>query len=259
MVDTSVVRNADAPWEEFSSELYFADNYSTVLPEDREIIERVSGFFGRVFEHRDPVDLAIDVGSGPNLYPALLMLPWTRQILFTDYSTRNISWLRRQLSVYEPDWVRARFWQEVAHRRGYDRIGEPRMQLELACSDGSNQFGIRRQNIFELPKQQWELGTMFFVAESITEDFDEFRAAIECFVGALVPGAPFAAAFMAESSGYKVAEERFPALKITVNDVEKCFLELEPSELSHYETQTLHKVRDGYTGMIVITGITRGR
>ncbi|HEY3905974.1 MAG TPA: SCO2525 family SAM-dependent methyltransferase [Streptosporangiaceae bacterium] len=259
MADTKVVRNADAPWEEFSSELYFADNYSTVLPEDREIIERVSDFFGRVFEQRDSVNLAIDVGSGPNLYPALLMLPWTRQILFTDYSTRNINWLQQHLTMNESDWVGAPFWEEIAHRPGYDHIAEPRKQLSLACSSDSGQVGIRRQNIFKLPKQRWELGTMFFVAESITEDFEEFRAAIRRFVGALVPGAPFAAAFMAESDGYKVAEERFPALKITMSDVEKCFLELEPSELSHYETQTLHKVRDGYTGMIVITGITRGR
>lgn len=259
MVDTMMVRNADAPWEEFSSELYFADNYSTVLPEDREIIEQVSRFFGRVFKYRDPVDRAIDVGSGPNLYPALLMLPWTKKILFTDYSTRNISWLQRHLTMNEPDWVGAPFWEEITHTPGYDRVTEPRKQLRSACSGASDQVGIRHQNIFELPEKQWELGTMFFVAESITEDFNEFRGAIKHFVGALVPGAPFAAAFMAESSGYKVAEERFPALKITVDDVEKCFLELEPSELFHYETQAQHKVRDGYTGMIVITGITRGR
>jgi hypothetical protein len=259
MVDTDLVRNADAPWEEFSSELYFADNYSTVLPEDREIIVRVSDFFCRVFEHRKPVNLAIDVGSGPNLYPALLMLPWTRKILFTDYSTRNIDWLQRHLAMNESDWVGAPFWEEITHRRGYDCITEPRVQLSAACSGDSELVGIRHQNIFELPEREWELGTMFFVAESITEDFKEFRAAIERFVGALVPGAPFAAAFMTESEGYKVAEERFPALNITARDIEKYFAELEPSELYHYETRTQHKVRDGYTGMIVITGITRGR
>jgi hypothetical protein len=260
MADTKVVRNEDAPWEEFSSELYFADNYSTVLPADREIIEQVSDFFGRVFEHRDPVNLAIDVGSGPNLYPALLMLPWTRQILFTDYSTRNIDWLQRHVTNNDSEWVGSPFWKEVTtHRPSYDRIDEPRAQLQLASSGDSDQVGIRHQNIFELPKHQWELGTMFFVAESITEDFKEFRAAIECFIGALVPGAPFAAAFMAESNGYKVAEERFPALNITMSDVEEIFLKLGPVELRHYETQTLHKVRDGYTGMIVTTGITCGR
>ena len=42
---------------------------------------------------------------------------------------------------------------------------------------------------------------MFFVAESITEDAVEFRAAVAAFVGAPTPGAPFAAAFMAGSAG----------------------------------------------------------
>lgn len=259
MVNTKVVRNADAPWEEFKSERYFADNYSTVLSADREIIERVSEFFGRAFEHRGPVDRAIDVGSGPNLYPALLMLPWTRQILFTDYSTRNISWLRQHITTNELNWVGESFWKEMAHRPGYDSISEPREQLELASTGSSEHVGIKHQNIFELPERQWELGTMFFVAESITEDYEEFRTAIRCFIGALAPGAPFAAAFMANSNGYKIAEERFPALEITASDVKKCFSEFEPSGLDLYETQTPHLVRDGYTGMIVITGITRGR
>ena len=51
---------------------------------------------------------------------------------------------------------------------------------------------------------------MFFVAESITEDPAEFHAALARFVGALKPGAPFAAAFMAGSDGYPVAGTRFP-------------------------------------------------
>ena len=32
--------------------------------------------------------------------------------------------------------------------------------------------------MFDLPKARWDLGTMFFVAESITEDPAEFRAAV---------------------------------------------------------------------------------
>ena len=64
--------------------------------EDQEIIRRVSHFFIRAFADRPPRrGGAIDVGSGTNLYPALLMLPWTEQILLTDYSASNVDWLRR--------------------------------------------------------------------------------------------------------------------------------------------------------------------
>ncbi|CAM5649016.1 hypothetical protein SANTM175S_10556 [Streptomyces antimycoticus] len=44
--------------------------------------------------------------------------------------------------------------------------------------------------------ERWDLGTMFFVAESITTSLDEFRRGVGCFMSALNPGAPFAAAFM---------------------------------------------------------------
>src|SRR6266581_4019498 len=72
MVDVRV-RNAQAPWADFSSEEYFAHNYKTVQAEDQEIIHRVSLFFSNAFADRGPARCAIDVGSGSNLYPALLM------------------------------------------------------------------------------------------------------------------------------------------------------------------------------------------
>jgi hypothetical protein len=56
---------------------------------------------------------------------------------------------------------------------------------------------------------------MFFVAESITEDPEEFRAALAGLTGALKPGSPFATAFMAGSNGYPAAGTHFPALPIT--------------------------------------------
>ena len=73
---------------------------------------------------------------------------------------------------------------------------------------------------------------MFFVAESITEDPEEFRAAVASFVSALKPGAPFATAFMAGSHGYPVADTCFPALPITPDDVRLHLTELGAGELS---------------------------
>ncbi len=60
---------------------------------------------------------AIDVGSGTNLYPALLMLPWTEQILLTDYSESNVSWLRRHVMDDDATWTWQPFWQELRRRR----------------------------------------------------------------------------------------------------------------------------------------------
>jgi hypothetical protein len=100
---------------------------------------------------------------------------------------------------------------------------------------------------------------MFFVAESITKKPDEFRTAVARFLGALKPGAPFAAAFMAGSDGYEVARTVFPAVPITPDDVRGHFTELGAGELSVEALETEHRVRDGYTGMIIATGFARSR
>lgn len=260
MVDTARrVRNDDAPWPDFSPQEYWRRNYETMHPEDREIIRRVSRFFIRAFTHRDRAKRAIDVGSGSNLYPALLMLPFADQILLTDHSEPNVSWLRNHIMDDEATWTWQPFWEELGKCKAYDQISEVRKQLRVACASEPEYAGIEQRNVFSLPKAQWQLGTMFFVAESITQDPAEFRAAIGRFVGALEPGAPFAATFMAGSEGYPVADTRFPALKITRRDVRKNFKELGARKLKVYRNRTHHRVREGYQGMIVAIGIVGGR
>lgn len=253
----SYVQNGDVSWNTFSSDAYWQHNYRQLQPEDQEILNRVSQFFARAFADRAPARRGVDVGSGTNLYPALLMLPWTDQILLTDYSANNVGWLRKHVDDDGDAWSWLRFWRELQNTEGYDRIGAPREKLRKACADEPGYAGIEQRSVFELPTAQWDLGTMFFVAESITEDPGEFRAALARFAGALKPGSPFAAAFMAGSNGYPVADTQFPALPITPDDVQRHFTELGVSDLSVELLQTEHRVRDGYAGMIVATGVVR--
>jgi hypothetical protein len=251
--------NADAPWNRFSSDDYWRENYCRLQAEDQEIIRLVSHFFIRAFAGRPRGGRGVDVGSGTNLYPALLMLPWAEQILLTDFSAGNVRWLRRHLADDGAAWTWGPFWRELQEAEGYNQIGEPRKQLREACVGEPECAGVERRSVFALPQARWDLGTMFFVAESITEDPAEFRAALTRFTGALKPGAPFATTFMAGSDGYPVAGTRFPALPISPDDVRLHFTELGASELSVDVLRTSHRVRDGYEGMIVATGFVGGR
>jgi hypothetical protein len=260
MVDYDApVRNADVPWNTFSSDDYWRRNYHELQAEDQEIIRRVSSFFIHAFAGRPRVRQGIDVGSGTNLYPALLMLPWAEKILLSDFTASNVRWLRRNLEDDGAAWTWQPFWHELHEAVGYNQIGEPRKQLREACVSESGFAGIEQRSVFDLPAAQWDLGTMFFVAESLTEDPSEFRMAVARFVGALKPGAPFAATFMAGSAGYPVAGTHFPALPITSDDVREHFTALDAGELSVELLETEHRVRAGYTGMIVATGFARGR
>jgi hypothetical protein len=251
--------NADAPWNTFSSHDYWRRNYRELQAEDQEIIRLVSHFFIDAFADRPLAQRCIDVGSGTNLYPALLMLPWTEQILLTDYAESNISWLRDQLADDSSRWTWLPFWREMREAKGYSDVVKPRRRLRKACVSEPEFAGIEQRSVFDLPKARWDLGTMFFVAESITKKPEEFRAAIGHFVRALTPGAPFAAAFMAGSDGYEVAETVFPAVPITPDDVMGHLTALGVDNPRVELLKTTHRVRDGYAGMIVATGFAGNR
>ncbi len=258
-VEANVLRNADAPWNTFSSNDYWRRNYSKLQAEDEEIIRRVSHFFMSALAGRPRVQRAIDVGAGTNLYPALLMLPWTEQILLADFSKSNVIWLSDQLASKAFRWLWRPFWRQMRKAKGYRDVRRPRKRLREACATDPGNAGVERLSVFDLPKARWNLGTMFFVAESITEDRAEFRDAVAAFVGALTPGAPFAAAFMAGSAGYPVDGTQFPALPIKPDDVRQHLVDLGVPEPSVHLLETSHRVRDGYAGMIIATGFASSR
>jgi NNMT/PNMT/TEMT family len=253
-IEPRVLRNADAAWNTFSSSDYWRRTYAELMAEDRELIRHVSHFFASACAGCPPVRRAIDVGAGTNLYPALLMLPWAKQILLADFSKSNILWLQDQLADNSPEWRWARFWREMRDGQGYAAVRHPRKRVRDACAAEPGYAGIEQMSVFDLPQARWNMGTMFFVAESITEDPAEFAAALASFVGALTPSAPFAAAFMAGSNGYPVDGAHFPALPIQADDVERDLAALGVCELTVYPLETSHRVREGYAGMIVATG-----
>jgi hypothetical protein len=259
-VDADLRHNTDAPWNTFSSHDYWRRNYHELQAEDQEIIHRVSRFFVGALSGGPRVRQAIDVGSGTNLYPALLMLPWAEKISLTDFSASNVDWLRQHVADDAAPWTWEPFWREMHEAEGYHQIGgEPRKHLREACTDEQGLATVEQWNVFDLPAARWDLGTMFFVAESITEDPAEFRTAVTRFIGALKPGAPFAAAFMAGSEGYPVAGTYFPALPITAANVEDHLTALGVGGLSVEVPQTKHRVRTGYAEMIVATGFACGQ
>jgi len=94
---------------------------------------------------------------------------------------------------------------------------------------------------------------MFFVAESISPQEREFSAAVERFVGALRPGAPFAAAFMKESRGYPNAGIWFPGVPVTETDI-RHELERHADDVAVETIFSGKLLRSDYRGMILALG-----
>jgi hypothetical protein len=238
--------NADVEWDDFDSDAYYAHNYGRLREDDRAIIKIVTDFFESAGPRRWPAR-AIDVGTGANLYPALSMLPFSTSVTLYERAAANRDWLAHQLSHPYGTWWQ--FWAAMsAGRPEYERIMKP---LEVLAGRAE----VVKGNVFTLRPDQFDIGTMFFVAESITGRTEEFRRATRHFVRSLLPRAPFAAAFMRDSSGYVVGNRYFPACSINERDVRDCLAEI--AVIEDIQVVNSDDLRDGYLGMIVAIGRKR--
>ncbi|MFF3498005.1 SCO2525 family SAM-dependent methyltransferase [Streptomyces sp. NPDC003247] len=244
------VKNADVSWDAFDPEEYIKHNYIAIQPVDREILTRVRDHFRDHFRgSTGRVRAGIDVGAGPNLYPALAMLPWCDRITLLERSAANLGYLESQLPGYDANWDQ--FWDVLRERPEYADPGlDPRTRFAEAV--GKPVAG----SLFDLcgGDERWDLGTMFFVAESITASLREFRDGVGCFLRSLNPGAPFAAAFMEHSEGYSVGAEKFPARDIDSAEVTSVLADYAEGVRIHRMANPKHLVRTGYTGMILACG-----
>lgn len=96
-------------------------------------------------------------------------------ITLTDVSPANLAWLGAAAAGIGADDVRGRwvwqpFWSEYARYVGYQQVADPRAQLAA-------RHEVRQLDVLQLEPAGWDLGTMFFVAESMTECPVEFSEA----------------------------------------------------------------------------------
>ncbi|MEU1592094.1 SCO2525 family SAM-dependent methyltransferase [Streptomyces sp. NPDC005708] len=240
--------NADVSWAAFDPIAYVDHNYRDLQAEDAEILHIVRDHFGDHFrDHAAGPVSGIDVGAGANLYPALTMLPWCDEITLLERSSANVRYLRGQTESYDANWDQ--FWRVLCKNDGYAALDmDPRAKFRKAVR-------VESGDLFDLVRHRgrWSMGTMFFVAESMTTSHEEFTRGVECFLRALAPGAPFAAAFMEHSKGYHAGEHFFPACDVGESEV---YESLEPfaGEFKTTRLKASAAVREGYSGMIVAYG-----
>lgn len=239
--------NDEFPWDDFDARWYFEHNYARLRDDDSRILRILAEFFGGI-AHRQ-LKHGIDVGTGANLYPLLAMLPLCGRITLRERAMSNCAWLRHEIASYSEVWEP--YWHELAKWQCYQPIRDPRWVV-------SERARIERGSVFDLPQRHYDLGTMFFVAESITERRDEFERATLCFLRSLKPNSPFAAAFIRDSKGYEVAGVRFPAVAITEGDVRRC---MESAGILKWKLEKIESrtpLRDGIA-MMLVTGWTGRR
>lgn len=246
-LDLTVRFNEDYDWDTFDPQDYFLHNYESMRGDDAKMLALVRDWFARAVPAGTRPLTGIDVGSGANLYPTLALLPYCGEVTLYEYSRENADWLTAAIRKIPETW--RPFWRLLTPGAADEDFEQVRADIPQVCR-------VQPGSIFELPQRRWEIGTMFFVAESLTEDLGQFDLALDRFLGALAPGAPFAVAFMECSDGYDVGDVHFPAVSIDEDRLRKSMASLGrvgEYELHHVDIEPA-PLRPGYTGYLVAIG-----
>ncbi|MFE0463086.1 class I SAM-dependent methyltransferase [Kitasatospora sp. NPDC058965] len=187
-------RNRDADWDRWPVQAYLAENYRELHPADAAVIRHHSAAYRALAA--GSVDRSLEVGSGPNLYPLLLAGAASRRIDAVETSASGIAYLRDQLAR-GPD---------ESWRAFYDLCRTLNPDLPPTPAEALAGVRVVHADLRDLPAGRYGLASMSFVAESVTEAFDEFADICRRFAASVRPGGLLLAAFMENMPSYRLGE-----------------------------------------------------
>jgi hypothetical protein len=237
-----VLRNRDVDWDRWPVQDYLSENYRQLHPADLAVIEHHSRFF-RQFGP-DSVDLSLEFGAGPNLYPLMLAAAVSRHIHAVEPSAASVAYLTRQLTD-GPDASWAEFYRECRRQL-------PALPGSLV--EALSRVEVTRGRADSIEPGRYGLASMNFVAESVTEDADEFSELCGRFIAAVRPGGHLVAAFMENMARYELGDgSSWPGYPVDDPRVRAAFAgrteELVITRTGADPTLPAY----GYTGMVMLT------
>jgi hypothetical protein len=200
--------NDDVAWDDFDTAGYVADNYATLHPLDRRIIADLSPYYRAL----PPGSLrsSLDIGTGPNIYPLMLVAAASRRLEALERSASNVAYLRRaRREGAEPGWTP--FWQLCGRL-------DPALPADL--DEVLRGLTIHQGDALTFPLGQHDLVSMFFVAESVTGARDQFEQLNRRFAAAAAPGGHLVAAYMAGMPEYELGGEILPSFPLDRHTLE---------------------------------------
>lgn len=235
------LRNAQVDWERWPVEDYVAENYHWLHPADEAVIDHHAACCRRFAP--DSLECSLELGAGPNLYPLMLAAGVSRRVEAVEPSAANVAYLRRQLRKPDPHW-----------EPFFDRCRARGAARKATLREALARVRVYRGDASSLPSSRYQLASMNFVAESVTEDRGEFADLCRAFVRAVVPGGQLIAAFMEGMRCYSIgSQSSWPGVPVDSDLVRDVFAPLTESltvsrigvdpTLPHY----------GHTGMVLMT------
>jgi hypothetical protein len=235
-------RNRDVDWNTWPVQTYLAENYRRPHPSDLAVIEHHARFYGRM--GHASIARSLEFGAGPNLYPLMLAASVSRSIHAVEPSQASVAYLDAQVH----DGVDESWSAFYAICRGLLPDLPPTPDEALSIVE------VSHASAAEVRPDAYDLASMHFVAESVTEDLAEFSDLCHMFVHSVRPGGALVAAFMENMGRYHLGDgSTWPGVPVDVGTVTDVFgpltTELEVTRIDADPTLPDY----GYTGMVLMT------
>lgn len=241
-----VVHNDDVDWDSWPVADYLAENFRELHPSDAAVIAHHSAFYRRLAPRS--LRCSVEFGAGPNLYPLILAAAASRRVDAVEAGAGNVAYLERQiLDGPDASWLP---FHALCRRLNPGLPATPAGALAPVR--------VVHADVRALPPGGYDLASMHFVAESVTEDRAEFAEFCRAFVRCVAPGGYLVAAFMENMPTYRVGPvSRWPGCPVDPDIVTEVFKPLTRDlTVTHIDTDpTLPDYGD--SGMVLLKGRAR--
>ncbi|MCT4354018.1 class I SAM-dependent methyltransferase [Streptomyces sp. Je 1-79] len=240
--DRELRRNRDADWDAWPVAAYLAENYRQLHPYDIGVIHHHSAFY-RQFAPGS-VGRSLEFGAGPNLYPLMIAAAASRRIDALEPGTASVRYLHGQLA-HGPDASWQPFYELC---RALDPVLPDTLAQALA------RVRVVSGDADDIATGTYDLASMNFVAESVTEDIAEVASLCAAFVRSVRPGGHLVAAFMERMPSYRIGDgPDWPGCPVDAGAVRSVFAPL-TEELCINRLAKDHTLPEyGDTGVLLLT------
>jgi hypothetical protein len=204
----------------------------------------------------------VDLGCGPNLYPAMLLAPHSREIDLLEYSSKNrefvTNWFEEQELSEDLLHVFDKFEDVMVSLRGGRYRG---VQDKLRFMRERKRLRLSFGDTFNLPKRLWKVALHFFVGDSLTNQKLVFPDTVRTVKGVLDPeGVSFAAYMLNDPNheGYQAGDGKlFPNVSQTATEIHNTYTDNDLVS-AVIPTGDSDKARAGYDGMALVVSAHKG-
>ncbi|MFJ3583229.1 class I SAM-dependent methyltransferase [Streptomyces sp. NPDC090127] len=238
--------NRDADWNAWPVADYLAENYRLLHPCDIGVIHHHAAFYRRFAP--GGIARSLEFGAGPNLYPLMLAAAASRRIDALEPSAAGVRYLRDQLEGRPDDT-----WLPF-----YTLCRELDPRLPPTPAEALARVRIVPGDADALTPGSYDLASMNFVAESVTEDVAEVAALCAVFVGSVRPGGHLVASFMERMPSYRIGSgPHWPACPVDEGTLRDVFAPLTEELRIDRVAKDLTLPEYGDTGVLLLTARRR--